>query len=103
MTHFWGGPDLQGCQSSGPGPQEQIRYGWATEAISSAVASALTTDELLRIALELTIAAGQGLSRRVQVERAQVEPDADGLKRVLESREPVAFSERLAEPSRYIS
>jgi two-component system phosphate regulon sensor histidine kinase PhoR len=124
MANFWDGPDAQSWQTLAAHVEEQTRYFWAIDSVSSAVDSALTTEELLAMALERSIqatgadsgsiyvlegedrwrmAASHNVPDWVQAERATIETDQRGLKLILEAAGPVTYSERLDEPSQYIS
>lgn len=124
MADFWDEPQEQGWRSLAARLEEQTRYLSAIDTVSQAIGSALTTEELLGAALERTIsvtgasmggiylyqadeswllAAHHNLSLEAVEKRRLATEDDPSLRLTLEGKGPVTYSERLREPSRYIS
>jgi PAS domain S-box-containing protein len=103
--------------------EEQSKYLWAIDSVSTAIGSALTTDELLKMALERTVevtraTAGaiyfpadgvwtlsvwHNLPEIIRTERATLDQHGPALQLVRERGGAAAWTERLDEPGRYIS
>ncbi len=122
MAAFWDGPHEEGWQSLSARLEEQTKYFWAINSVSNAIGSALTTDELLSVALERTVEVLAAVSGTVYVPAADgswqvtaahnappgaftmmVNASEPTLRLALESDGPVTRSERLDEPSRFVS
>lgn len=124
MKELTDSANYQSLQSLATDLEVQSRYFSAIDSISNDISSALTTEELLQSALERVaevtgadegaiylphsdgawlLVANHNTTGRNTVEFEYINKDFPGLQLVLSGRGPVAYNERIHEPSQYVS
>lgn len=124
MGQFWDGPGNVGWQSLAAKLEEQTRAFWAIDSISSAINSAMTTEEMLRSSIERVaqvtgstsgciyvpqgdgswlLGVGYNVDSAIEAGHIAQGPESVMLKLTLEANGPLTHSERLNELPHFIS